>query len=73
MALVRKIDLYHDKNNFISTKEELIELLKKYKGILNSSIIEYLNYLIELEFSVIKDYIGEEERLALSELELYKK
>ena len=69
MALVRKIDLFHDKNNLISTKEELIELLKKYKGILNSSIIEYLNYLIELEFSVIKDYIGEEERLALSELE----
>lgn len=73
MVLVRKIDLYHDKNNFVSTKEELIEFLKKYKGILNSNIIKYLNSLIELEFSIIKDYIDEEERIALSKLELYKK
>ena len=59
--------------NKINSKEELIELLKGYKGILSSPIINYLNSLIELEFSVIREYINDDNRKALSELEIYKK
>lgn len=60
------------KCNKIKTKEELIEMLKVYRGELNNSMMEYLNSLIELEFSVIKKFISDEERLSLSELEIYK-
>lgn len=56
----------------ISTKEELKEMLKKYKDILNKSMIEYLDSLIELEFSIIKDIINDDEKDLLSELEIYK-
>lgn len=59
--------------NRINTKEELFELLKKYKGILTSPMIEYLNSLIELEFSVIRENISDCDRIALSELEVYKR
>lgn len=61
------------KINRINTKEELITLLKCYDGILTDSMINYLNSLIELEFSVIRNYIGNKDRIALSELEVYKK
>ena len=57
--------------NKISTREELIELLKGYKGILADSMINYLNSLIDLEFSVIREYISDNDRVALSELEVY--
>lgn len=57
----------------INTKEELIELLNRYKGILSYSMISYLNSLIQLEFSVVRDYIEEKDRESLAELELYKK
>lgn len=57
----------------LNTKEELQELLKKHKGILNISTIDYLESLIELEFSVIRNYISENDRAVLSQLELYKK
>ena len=59
--------------NKINTREELIELLKIYKGILSDSMINYLNSLIDLEFSVIRDYISDNDRIALSELEVYKR
>ena len=57
----------------VSTKEELIELLKKYKGILSDSMISYLNSLIDLEFSVVREYISNNDKEALSELEVYRK
>lgn len=63
----------NDNWNKINTREELIILLKSYEGILNYSIINYLNSLIDLEFSVIKDYISPSDRTALSELEVYKR
>ena len=59
--------------NKINTKEELMKILKKYKGILNNSTIDYLYSLINLEFSVIKECISENDRVALSDLELYRK
>ena len=62
-----------NKINKINTREELIELLKKYKGLLADSMLNYLDSLINLEFSVIRDYIGNDDRLALSELEVYKR
>ena len=57
----------------INTREELTELLNGYKGILNDLMINYLNSLINLEFSVIREYINDDDRLILSELEVYKK
>ena len=36
-------------------------------------MINYLNSLIDLEFSVIRDYISDNDRVALSELEVYKR
>lgn len=54
-------------------KEELLELINKYKGILNSSMFDYLNSVIELEFSILRDYISDTDREAIAELEIYKK
>lgn len=68
-----KIMRMNENWNKISTREELIELLKGYKGILADSMINYLNSLIDLEFSVIRDYISDNDRVALSELEVYKR
>ena len=68
-----KIMRMNDNWNKINTREELIELLKGYKGILTDSMINYLNSLIDLEFSVIRDYISDNDRVALSELEVYKR
>ncbi len=62
----------NDNCNKIKTKEELLELLTEYKGILTSPILNYLNSLIELEFSVIKEYISDSDRKVLAELEIYK-
>lgn len=62
-----------DQSDKLYPKKELIDLLEKYKKILNKSTIDYLNSLIELEFSVVKDYIDIEERNFLEELEIYKK
>ena len=59
--------------NRVRTKEELLELLKEYRGILSNPMQEYLNSLIELEFSVIRDYIKDTDREVLAELEVYKK
>ena len=53
-------------------KEELKDKLKKYRGILNDSMIDYLNSVIELEFSIIREYISNEEKEKLSELDIYK-
>lgn len=68
-----EIRSYTNNWNRVITKEELLELLKKSSVILNKSIEEYLTSLIELEFSVIRDYISDEERDALKELEIYQK
>lgn len=68
-----KIMRMNDNWNKINTREELITLLQGYEGILTDPIISYLNSLIELEFSVIKDYISDSDRIALSELEVYKR
>ena len=68
-----KIMRMNENWNKISTREELIELLKGYKGILADSMINYLNSLIDLEFSVIRGYISDNDRVALSELEVYKR
>ena len=57
----------------VSTKNELKELLKDYKGLLNISVIDYLNSLIELEFSVMKNHLSENDKVLLSDLGIYKK
>lgn len=56
----------------ISSKEELKESLNNYKRILSPRIIDYLNQLVELEFSAVKDIIDIEDREILQNLDLYK-
>ena len=70
---VTKLRGFFENWNKVNTKEELIELLKGYKGVLKDSMVNYLNSLIELEFSVVREYIDNDDRKALSELELYKR
>ncbi len=57
----------------VYNKEDLLALLKKHKGILSNEMIDYLNSLINLEFSVVKGNISESDRRILTDLELYRK
>lgn len=57
----------------VNTKEELLQLLKDYKVILNNQVIDYLESLINLDFSVIKENTDDKSKKALSELEIYKR
>lgn len=57
----------------VNTKEELLQLLKDYKIILNNQVIDYLESLINLDFSVIRENIDDKSKEALSELEIYKR
>ena len=60
-----------DVDKFFKSKEYLIQLLNKYKTILNSEKIEYLEALINLELSCINNSITDLERYTLSELSIY--
>lgn len=60
-----------DKNNNIKTQEELKTQLLKYKSILNKPTYDYLSALIGLDISVLGDYISEESKQSLSELNIY--
>lgn len=53
-------------------KEQLKQNLIKYKSILNKSMYDYLNSLLELEFSVLKEKISANDRGLLKELAIYK-
>ena len=68
-----KIDRINGQWNKVNTKKELTELLKKYEGILSASMIDYLNSLIGLEFSVVRAHISDSDRLALSDLDIYNR
>ena len=57
----------------IDTRDKLLERLNLYKGILSDHVVEYLNSIIELDFSVLKEYLSIEEINALSELDIYKR
>ena len=57
----------------ISKKEELTQLLEKYKLVINTYMIDYLKCLIDLEVPVTKNYITDDERRVLSELDVYRK
>lgn len=70
---MKKIGIWNDDRNKVKTKEQLLELLKKYKGILTETMLDYLNSLINLDFSVIRDYISDSDRKVLAELDIYKK
>ena len=58
--------------NKLLDKELKLLLLESYKGILSKEMIEYLDSLIELEFSVIKDYIALDNREILTELSIFR-
>ena len=70
LNILIKSHLYEEEK--VKTKEELLELLNKYKVILKNEMIDYLKSLINLEFSIMRNYINSSERQALSELEIYK-
>lgn len=56
----------------VKSKEELIFELKNNKSIISNELYEYLNSLIELEFSALKNCITNEERKFLFDFGLYK-
>ena len=57
----------------MQTKEELIKQVKEYKGLLNTEIIDYLNGVINLDYSAVTDDIIDiNVKKHLSELEIYK-
>ena len=63
---------YYD-NYKVEDKEVLKSLLKRYEDTLNKPTLEYLNSLIELEFSVLKDNISSTKKENLIELEIYRR
>lgn len=67
------IDQIMKNSSKINSREELEEMLKRYKGILDPSVFEYFEFLLGLDFSVVRNYITDEERESLSELVVYKK
>jgi len=57
----------------IMSKEEIERRLDLYRGILSPEAREYLDSLVNLEFSVLKsNIICEKDRAALSQLDIYK-
>ena len=58
--------------NKVKSKEEMLEELKQYRYILSKSMIEYFEGLIELDYSVIRDLLAEDDRKVLSDLDLYR-
>lgn len=56
----------------MQTKKELKHSLVAYKQILTNSIFDYLNSILELEFSVLKENIGDDEKELLTELSIYR-
>ena len=61
-----------NKSIYVKNKDSLEEDLKRYSLVFQKSIIEYLYSLLNLEFSVVRDFINEEERSILSNFEIYK-
>ena len=61
-----------DKIVKVKSKEELIRELDNYKTILNSEKYDYINSLIELEFSALQNYITQDEKNILLNLSVYR-
>lgn len=61
-----------DKIVKVKSKEELIRELENYKTILNSEKYDYINSLIELEFSALQNYITQDEKNILLNLAVYR-
>ena len=63
----------NDNWNKVNTKDELLELLDRYRGILRDSMLKYLESLIKLKYSVVREKnIDYDDVRSLSELEIYK-
>lgn len=52
---MRVLEGFNPKQEKMSNPNELIELVNGYKGILSPEIIEYLNSLIGLEISALRE------------------
>lgn len=61
-----------DKIVKVKSKEELIRELENYKTILNSEKYDYINSLVELEFSALQNYITQDEKNILLNLAVYR-
>lgn len=59
-------------NNELLTFETLMQMLKKGKIVLNSEMYDYLEGVINLDYSVVKELITNEQRDALNDLQLYR-
>ena len=65
-------DLITKRDYALKQQKELQEILNNYQGRISKDLINYLESLIQLEISVVKDEITEKDRLFLSELAIYR-
>lgn len=66
--------IYVDRNIKEIEKEEVLrEDLRNHSGVLDKDIIRYLDGLIDLDFTVVREDISSNDRKILSQLDLYKK
>lgn len=58
-------------NSLFNTKASLKYLLETHKNTLSKEIYDYLNSLIELEFSVVEEYLSKSDIAKISDTSLY--
>ena len=63
--------VYQDYSEQKNKKGELILRLQTHKGIFSESVYKYLYALINNDFSVVRNYISDEERRVLSNLDIF--
>lgn len=71
MNKIQLLNNYNYQYNKIKNKEEILELLKKYRSILKNPIYDYLNSAINLDVSILSNDLDITEREVLSELAIY--
>lgn len=59
-------------NNRLMKKEALVDMLNGARVVLKPEVIDYLESIINLEFSVVKDNISDDARRVLTELQVYR-
>ena len=60
-----------NKTVYVKSKDNLEGYLKRYRLVFQKEIIEYLYSLLHLDFSVVREFIFEEERSVLSNFKIY--
>ena len=71
--MIRKFSMYGGCHK-VDSQEKLKGWLEQYRDVLSREMYDYLNSLINLEFSIVNNnYIDEKDRKLLSELSIYER